>query len=182
MSNCIDCNQLPKALPKHRCYWCGLRKQGTDAEVAGAVSRRLAVEENPNCLDCQSLVPSFYMKTKNRCRGCELLRVRDRDAQKKYGLEPGTRQKWYDAQGGKCYGCGKRQLVTGLAVHHSHLTGEPFYLACLTCNQGVMGMAMDNPMTLIRLGLGMLIPPHRDNGQQAINKILGQLPGLMYEE
>jgi hypothetical protein len=186
MSNCIDCNQLPKALPKHRCYWCQLRKEGTDSEVAAAYERKLGDLEQivrPSetfwsfCEDCQEQVPTFYMKTKKRCRGCQLVKDRDYRDGKKYNLPPGERQRWYDAQNGKCFGCHNKQNFTGLAVHHSHLDGEPYFLSCQRCNQQVMGGTFDNPMVLIRLGLGMLFPPHKNNGNQAINAILAQIEG-----
>lgn len=180
---CVDCKVLPKAKPRHRCEWCQLRKLGTDAEVSAALTRSESPEPSDHptlpegcyCLDCSSWVPSFYMSTKSRCRGCHLARSRSRRDEKTYGLAPGTRQEWYEAQGGKCWGCRKAQRFTGLAMHHDHKTGKPYYLACSRCNQA-MGDMNDDPVVLFRLALGMMFPPHESEHNRAIHiQFMGSL-------
>jgi hypothetical protein len=64
-------------------------------------------------------------------------------------------------QVGRCWGC---RRATGrakrLAVDHNHRTGEVRMLLCSTCNN-IVGHFRDDPVALIRLGLGIISPPSR---------------------
>lgn len=197
---CQTCNAWPKLQGKHRCEFCIERANGTDAEVRAALARQKQPIDPPDtpptainpvtqlpydtgfCADCHTYIPTHYMKTKSRCRGCELARVRSRDDSKKYGLAPGERAEWAERQQNRCFGCGNQQRVTGLAVHHNHLTGEPYFLACMTCNSAVMGSAFDSPDTLLRLALGMIFPPHQPGSIDKIHAVLSEVRNQRKEE
>lgn len=169
---CADCGKLPRDGRKSRCGWCHSRHLGPDHQVSNRGVQWPAGADSRRCSDCSRDVPAHYMKTKTRCKPCELLRVRDRDAQRKYQLAPGERQRWFEAQDGRCFGCMNRQKVTGLAVHHSHLTGEALFMSCMTCNNGVLGTAQDNPLTLLRLALGCYLPPHTPGNAERIDAVI----------
>lgn len=179
---CITCGLLPKALPKHKCYWCQLKHEGTDAEVTACYERKARTDiadgaktDDPNwkfCATCYSSIPVSYMFNGKRCRGCELIRQRDKNDAMKYGLGTGERQVMFTRQDGKCWGCRSVQRVTGLAVHHSHYTGEAHFMACITCNRLVMGNAQDDPITLLRLAVGMLHNIHAPGGMERAEAII----------
>lgn len=191
---CVDCKILRKVGRKTRCSWCQLKKDGTDAEVQAAYDRQSAERmpfENqisvagldPDtfivCSDCRHLVPDFYLDTKKRCRGCGLIRSRDRRDAKQYGVGAGTRSAWLGAQNG-CWGCQKSQRFTGMAMHHDHQTGKPYYMACKRCNQG-MGEMNDSPEIMLRLALGMIYPPHEPGNAEIISAYLSELLGSSEE-
>lgn len=65
---------------------------------------------------------------------------RDRRLFKRLGVEPGTYQKLFDLQQGKCQICGidySTQRKYRLAVDHCHKTGKVRGLLCITCNLAV---------------------------------------------
>lgn len=115
-------------------------------------------DKKHKCLDCSKFV-SYRAK---RCRDCngihkkihENLKEYQRDWQrkKKYNLEPGEFDVFWQANYGKCYLCGKLmempqnkqgQSLDTVAIDHDHKTGIVRGLLCFSCNKG-LGYFKDN--------------------------------------
>lgn len=172
---CMECKQLPKVRGKHRCSWCLSKKEGTDHQVASRQMQWFAGENPEHCQWCDRDVPKFYMVSSKRCKACQLAAQRNGADRRLYGLETGARDALHQAQGGVCWGCRRVQRVVGLAIHHSHLTGEVCFLACINCNKLVLGNAQDDPMTLLRLSLGMYYPLTKPGNLEKIEGIIRQI-------
>lgn len=62
-----------------------------------------------------------------------------------------------------CWGCARATgAAKNLAMDHNHRTGEARMLLCATCNHDVLGHYRDQPLALLRLGLGLVSPPSRE--------------------
>ena len=68
-----------------------------------------------------------------------------------YGLLPGQYGEMLAEQLGRCAICGNRPARRRLAVDHSHLSGKPRALLCLSCNHDVLGRLESNPISLLAL-------------------------------
>lgn len=71
---------------------------------------------------------------------------RDYDLRSRMKLEPGTYQRMYDAQNGKCAICAGARLSTGkfrLHIDHCHDTGIIRGLLCHNCNVGIGNLRHD---------------------------------------
>ena len=61
-------------------------------------------------------------------------RGRDREAKRKYKAEPGTIDRLYREQGGRCAICNKPFKLEQLFTDHDHVTGRPRGLLDMKCN------------------------------------------------
>ena len=85
---------------------------------------------------------------------CALCRRAAADARRdrRYGLEPGTYDRMYETQAGRCYICGGEHPKGKLVVDHCHATGDVRHLLCNFCNKGI-GLALESTAILRRMTL-----------------------------
>lgn len=79
--------------------------------------------------------------------------IRDRELQRKYGIDLNVYQEMVEGQGDTCAICGTtekgsaRGRVRYWSVDHDHTTGEIRKLLCQKCNT-ILGLANDDPLLL----------------------------------
>lgn len=179
---CMDCGRLPKALPRHFCQWCILKRQPVHVQAEAAIARRalipehlrlkrsqkIVIDDTPEglafCAGCQSYMPlDHYGKGATQCRGCVNAKNFERSVAKTYGITKDEYDRILDIQGGACAIC--RRKPTGdrrLAVDHDHKTGVVRGLLCSGekgCNHGGLGSFHDDRDIVWRAFLYLSNPP-----------------------
>lgn len=103
------------------------------------------------CKSCKNKAFANYRKS----RGYDKVRYwkspekeRERHLVRKYGVSAADYAKMFDAQGGACAICEKRQ-VRALDVDHCHVTLKVRGLLCTNCNR-MLGHAGDDSVRLER--------------------------------
>lgn len=114
------------------------------------------------CKDCQKehhrkTYPARREKVLERMRAYgqrEAAPIRERQLQRKYGIDLDGYAELYCAQASGCAICGVDHESRSLAVDHDHVTGRVRALLCGRCNT-IVGKAHENP-DLLRLAADYL--------------------------
>lgn len=171
-----------KALPRHFCAWCQLKRQPVHVQAAAARrrlemvpeaarmkrSQKVIIESTPAgtsfCGGCQSYMPlDHFGKNQTQCRGCMNAKSHEKTLEKTYGIDTAEYERILALQGGRCAICGRKP--TGrmrLAVDHDHKTGMVRGLLCSgdpSCNHSLLGGAHDDARMLWNGYVYLLNPP-----------------------
>lgn len=181
---CLACGRSEKRRGNARfCEECWLRQQPAHVQATEA-RHRLAMIPEPLrvrsastsppgrlwCRDCQSFIleQDFSSKSKLRCKACQSIKTRGNRLENQYSITQNEYDILYEAQGGRCYLCGRRSLRVPLAVDHDHKTGEVRGLLCpdpnFGCNLKILPRfdASDDPVQMaLRLLQYLRDPPAR---------------------
>lgn len=111
---------------------------------------RLSTKICPGCKETKSL-DGFYISTKNKdgasyyCKPCNLIRTRNNDLIRLYGITMNDYNLMFVNQNGCCAICKKHQseFKRTLAVDHNHETGKVRGLLCHACNN-TLGLMKEN--------------------------------------
>ena len=175
---CKSCGVEPKALPRHFCPECLLRRQTMDRQIEAARQRAAAVPGEMHrgtvplaawppgrrwCSGCQSFrLLADVASGRSQCRPCESAKAHDRMLMDKYGIDRAEYERiLVDVQGGRCAICGGRPSSTGtrFALDHDHKTGAVRGILCSRCNHELLGAAHDSLPILLRAANYLRTPP-----------------------
>lgn len=174
---CIDCGRRPKALPRHRCEACQLRREPIGVQVEAARRRlamvppelrrkrtstiqRLAPAGTSWCAGCQSFRDlEDFRKGATQCRPCQSAAQHGAMIEKTYGITADDYDALLRRQGGRCAICGGRPKSKRLAVDHDHQTGAVRGLLCSRCNHDLLGSAWDSLAVATALWHYLNTPP-----------------------
>lgn len=194
----MDCGVRPKALPRHFCAWCQLRRRPVHVQAVAARKRlamvpeaarmkrsqKAIIDSTPEgygfCAGCQTYMPlDHFGKNQTQCRGCMNGKSHEKTLEKVYGIDLAEYERLLKLQNGKCAICGRKP--TGrmrLAVDHDHVTGKVRGLLCSgdpSCNHSLLGGAHDDARMLWNAYVYLLSPP-ATRGSKAWWPFLDSLP------
>lgn len=175
---CIDCGRREKALPRHRCLTCQLRKEPMHIQAEAAQRRLEAVPEplrrkrsekavrddapegTAFCAGCQSYRDEAdFGKGATQCKPCSSAKNHAAMVERTYGLKRGEYDKLIEIQGGGCAICGQPFRSVRGAVDHDHLTGEVRGILCSSCNMDLLKAARHDVLILASAVRYMETPP-----------------------
>lgn len=157
---CVDC-QVEAKMPGHP-RWCRedwYKRQTAEVQTAWARRRLRAVPEELRrprvperdwppgrrwCSGCQSFVRlADLAKGASRCKGCSTEVARASYVERTYGITRAEEEAIWEAQGRRCYICGREVKSKRPAVDHDHLTLKVRGMLCPDsergCNKAIMG-------------------------------------------
>lgn len=153
------CGQQKRQGHPRWCQECWYLRQPPDVQLHHAQLRLAAVPEPLRrarvperdwppgrrwCAGCQSFFrPRDAPKGSSRCRGCASAAQRDSYVQTTYGITKAEEDAIWEAQGRRCFICGREVRSKRPAVDHDHLTLAVRGMLCPDiergCNRAILG-------------------------------------------
>lgn len=144
---CLTCGEQEKAKGNAKdCHECWLVRQPVHVQVEHArrrlemVPEPLRLKEIPDfdvpagrrwCYGCQTFVRERdFPATGLKCSACKATVRREYRLEREYSIGQRDYDALFEAQGGRCFLCGRRSHTRPLAVDHDHRTGEVRGLLC----------------------------------------------------